>query len=108
MSEHRNEDNSDLKWFCEWVASQCDDLWEHGHAVTIDMYDNPAWGVRVELEGTSLEGVAFAPVLEGEFDEDGWMKCQLKGTVFSMRCNLLRLPDALRIFRTWVEAHQKV
>lgn len=105
MSEHRNEDNSDLKWFCEWIDSLCDGEWEKGQTFRMGMYETAEWRITVNFEFTSLEGVAFSPVLEGTLDEDRWMEYQQKGTLLKIKCSLHRLPDTIRLLRTWVEAN---
>jgi hypothetical protein len=69
------------------------------------MFDNPGWRLEVQLVGTSLENVPFVTVKEGEVDDEEWLHCKVKDNVFEVACNLQRLPDALRVFRTWVEAH---
>jgi Immunity protein 53 len=45
-----------LTWLQAWYAARCDGDWEHGYGVAIQTLDNPGWSLRINLEGTMLEG----------------------------------------------------
>jgi len=104
----------DLDWLMQWYLSQCDEDWEHQFGVTIDTLDNPGWSLTVDLDGTTLEGLAFLPVYEGVSEAeqhvqglDGdvpWLVCRVEGAKFKGWCGPRDLKRLISTFRVWVEA----
>jgi hypothetical protein len=54
-----SSDGTALAELARWYSSQCDGDWEHGNGIEIGTLDNPGWFLRVNLEGTNLNGESF-------------------------------------------------
>ena len=94
---------SDLEWFCAWVAQHCDDEWEHGKAVALQMYDNPGWQLRVDLGNSSMASSGGARRKEGTPEDDRWLDCWIENGVFHGDGDLTQLPRILSVFREWAQ-----
>jgi hypothetical protein len=81
----------------DWLAEQCDGVWEHEHGITIDTIDNPGWHVRIALVGTELENVTLEPV-EVSKSEDEWYRCKLEGRTFEAFGGPRNLRDIVEVF----------
>jgi hypothetical protein len=92
-----------LGWLMVWYAGHCDGEWEHGYGVSIQTLDNPGWCLRIDLNGTDLEGRAFEELSHRYWDDEGWWVCRLNGTVFEGFGGATELSQMIRVFRTWVE-----
>jgi hypothetical protein len=64
-----------------WFAAHCDGNWEQEYGVTIQTVEEPGWELRVDLVGTSLEGVALARQPTGQGSED-WCEMWCDGYTF--------------------------
>jgi hypothetical protein len=93
-----------------WYARQCDGDWEHRAGVTIQSCDNPGWWIKVDLQGTSLETIAFERVAEN-VDADGfqqdrhWLDCRISGAVWHGAGDETQLKRILELFLSWAEGH---
>jgi len=91
-----------LAWLMNWYASNCDGEWEHGYGVTISTIDNPGWSLLVELDGTDMDGVAFATVEHNLVDEQNWWRCWVKDNKFEGAGGPHELATMIEVFRAWV------
>ncbi len=89
-----------LRRLTAWYAAQCDGDWEHGLGVDIGTLDNPGWRVRVNLEGTALEG-RERERSEVHRTEDDWVVTWLEGGSFHAACGPFNLEEALTAFLEW-------
>ena len=67
----------DISGLITWYLSHCDGLWEHEHfGIKISTFDNPALGLRIDLNGTELENKVFEKFTENysadDTDEVDW------------------------------------
>ena len=99
----------DLDWLMNWYRAQCDEDWEHRFGVSIGTLDNPGWSLAVDLQGTEMEGRAFAAVSDnvdanGHPAGEAWLVCRLEGGQFRAYGGALDVGRMIRVFREWVEA----
>jgi len=90
-----------------WYASHCNGEWEHTYGVRIDSLDNPGWWVKVDLAGTELEQVSFAPRLEHRSEID-WLDCKVKDKIFDGAGDPSKLESILAVFLDWATQHERV
>lgn len=99
---------SALKQLQVWFASQCDGDWEHANGIEITSCDNRGWWVKIQLQGTALEGVAFQAVTEN-VGADGfpmgprWFDCKLVGTVWHGAGDETQLERIIAAFVSWAD-----
>lgn len=93
---------NDLMWLQEWFSNHCNGDWEHDQIVVIKSYDNPAWGITINLFGTELENKVFLEVNK-EISPNDWLYCLVREGKFEGRGGPKNLEEILRIFRTWAE-----
>ena len=93
-------ENDLLTWLQSWYAAHCDGDWEHGNGIRINTLDNPGWFVRINLEGTELEGRPFKDYQQ-EVSEDDWLMCRVRGITFEGAGGPGNLGDILRRLRVW-------
>lgn len=103
----------DITWLMGWYLAQCDGDWEHQYGVTIDTLDNPGWSLKVDLNGTSMEGSPFTPIYEGVSEEeqpvqglDGdvpWLVCRVEGSHFKGWGGPRDLGRLIAAFRSWAD-----
>lgn len=60
-----------------WYQNQCDGNWEHNNVIKIETLDNPGWHITIDLEDTSLEGLAPFQIDE-ELSDENWYSIALK------------------------------
>ncbi len=89
-----------LSWLQHWFASQCDGDWEHDEGIRISTLDNPGWEVKINLEGTELEGYPF-PELTRTIDDNDWVVCRLRNAFFEGFGGPSNLTSILEVFRAW-------
>ncbi|MFF5225560.1 immunity 53 family protein [Dactylosporangium sp. NPDC000521] len=92
-----------LTWLQGWYVTQCDGDWEHEYGVSIETLDNPGWSLRVDLQATAMDGLAF-PKQEVHRSEHDWFIARLTGNRFEAFCGPLNLSEAIHQFRLWVTA----
>lgn len=86
----------------EWFATQCNGCWEHERGITIDTIDNPGWHVRIELAGTTQEGLVLKPVGVTR-SEDDWYECRVIDEIFEGVGAARNLGDILDVFLSWTK-----
>jgi hypothetical protein len=75
-----SDDN--LTWLETWYQKQCNGEWEHSYGIHIDTLDNPAWTVKINLNGTRYAGPPNIKIeVEYESDHD-WMVCKVVESVY--------------------------
>lgn len=94
---------SPLDRLSRWYQSQCNDDWEHQYGVQIDTIDNPGWSVRIDLQGTDLQGRALDEVKIDRSDTD-WIRCRLVNNQFEAHGGASNLSELLTRFVDWAEA----
>lgn len=88
-----------------WYHAQCDGDWEHDFGVSIGTLDNPGWFVTIDLRGTGLEDVAFAPVQELDHAMR-WISCEVRESKWLGHGGPRMLPRVLDEFLRWAGEHQ--
>jgi hypothetical protein len=95
-----------------WYVSNCDGDWEHSWGVTITTLDNPGWHVKVNLEGTRMEGKAFNAFEHGvgyDLPEDpdnpeaAWIVCRVADNAFEAAGGPHQLAEIIATFLNWAE-----
>jgi len=89
-----------LVWLQGWYAAQCDGDWEHERGVKIETLDNPGWAIRIDLEGTDLEGQEY-PRHEADINTHNWVRAWTSDRAFHAACGPANLSEALTLFRSW-------
>lgn len=84
----------------DWYFENCDGDWEHEWSVRIQTLDNPGWMVKINLEGTDLEGKTFDR-REVERSEDDWFFLWVEERVFQGRGGPKNLREILSLFLSW-------
>ncbi len=104
----------------DWYKLQCDGNWEQQHGISIISCDNPAWWVKIDLEGTPLEFKPFTTLarntsteqmdriakgLESDPCDRGsdWMLCEVKEKKFDGAGDPDKLSSILDAFLKWAE-----
>ena len=93
--------SDELRELQAWYLQNCDGDWEHDKAIRLATIDNPGWSVRIRLEGTRLESVAFAGVEERYQHETEWVRCWVEEGHFHAAGGPEQLNRMLRIFLDW-------
>lgn len=95
----------------QWYARQCNGEWEHHRGISIESTDNPGWWVKIDLEGTPLQGRAFTAIKEG-LDANGhpkakrWLSCEIKDGQWHGAGDETRLGDIIKHFVTWADGER--
>jgi len=87
-----------FKWIENWYLSNCDGDWEHSYGVKITTLDNPGWSVKIDLEGTELEGLIIEYLLVEKSDND-WYGYKIENNVFEGAGDSGKLEFLLEKFR---------
>lgn len=87
-----------VKWIENWYLSQCDGDWEHSYGVEITTLDNPGWCVKINLDGTELEGLEVEYVLIEKSDDD-WYGFKIQNKIFEAVGDPTKLEVLLEKFR---------
>ena len=91
-----------LAWLEAFYAQSCDGDWEHDYGVEIGTLDNPGWSVRVNLQGTSLEGRSFEKRVTERSDTD-WMHCWFEAGTWNARGGSRNLQEMLQVLQEWAQ-----
>lgn len=97
------EQDSILDWLMRWYEGQCDGDWEHVYGIAIDTLDNPGWSLRIDLNGTQLDGQIFERRTHKYEEEADWWSCWTEDNQFHGAGGPQQLGPMLRVFRDWVE-----
>jgi len=95
-------DDALLEWVQSWYERHCDDDWEHQYGIAIDTLDNPGWCIRIDLNGTALEG-RHLDWVEVETSDADWLHYRVEGNRFEGVGGPRNLRTILQAFRDWVE-----
>jgi Immunity protein 53 len=87
-----------------WFAAHCDGNWEQEYGVTIQTVEEPGWELRVDLVGTSLEGIVLAREGVARADED-WSEVWCDGYTFHAVGGPHNLDELLGSFVSFAELH---
>jgi len=103
-----DQDVTILRRLQNWYKNQCDGVWEHSTGILIESCDNPGWWVKVNLQGTSLQGRAFVEIAEGVNAQrfaigPEWLSCRIEGDVWHGAGDETKLERILGIFLAWSE-----
>ncbi len=85
-----------------WYAAQTDGDWEHSYGIRISTLDNPGWMLKVNLEGTALEGRPFGRVREDRSETD-WVDCVVEADVFRGAGGTHNLRELIEVFVRWAD-----
>jgi hypothetical protein len=101
----------DLEWLERWYEAQCRGEWAHDKGVNIQTLDNPGWLMKVDLQGTDLEGRMADALVERSGDPPGegngyvggddWMECVITEGRFVGAGDPRKFRAILRCFRVW-------
>lgn len=87
-----------------WYSSQCNGDWEHQHGFKITTCDNPAIGLKIDLNQTPLEGRDFACVKYNYDSDSDWLICEkTEDNFFSGVCSPHLFGKVLTIFLDWAD-----
>jgi Immunity protein 53 len=92
--------NNKLLAIEQWLGRQTEDYLSTEKAIQIETLDNPGWGVRVDLKGTSaLSG----DIDTAEFEEnaDYWFHCSIAQKKFIGYGGVHNLSSILTCFTSW-------
>jgi hypothetical protein len=93
-------DGNAFEFLQEWYSGQCDGDWEHQYGVEIGTIDNPGWRVRVDLQGTALDGCRL-DIVRFENADDDWLRYWSDGTRFEAAAGPRSLARAVEAFRSF-------
>lgn len=89
-----------LSWLEEWYLAQCDGDWEHECGIEIGTLDNPGWRLVVDVAGTPLNSLVFAPV-KLERSENDWLNCEISDGKFRAACGPRNLSEVIEVLKRW-------
>ena len=92
--------DDNLKWLSKWYSYYCDGEWEYSHGIRI-VSKQSKWEVGISIHETEMENQPFENISIKRSDYD-WIECFISG-FFEVHCGLDNLPEAIAIFRNWVE-----
>lgn len=104
-------DASTLSRLQSWYSRQCDGVWEHTFGISIDTCDNPGWWVKVNLEGTKLQGQSFDELAENVDIErhaqgPSWFNCHVEGNIWHGAGDETQLERVLNAFLGWADERE--
>jgi hypothetical protein len=86
-----------------WFQARCDGDWEQEQGLRIVSYDNPGWGVTIDLAGTPLAKRTFVEVRTDGTGDD-WYRCWVEDATFRAVGAPPHLQTMLEIFLDWAES----
>ena len=95
-----------VAWIQKWYSSRCDGEWEHDRGVSIETLDNPGWLVKINLQGTNLEGVEFPEVRDLE-PRRRWLACKITEQQFQGAGGPHMLGEILAVFVHWAQGSER-
>ncbi|MBX9695067.1 MAG: immunity 53 family protein, partial [Cyanobacteria bacterium] len=75
---------------------------EHEFGVDITTFDNPGWGITIDLSHTWLEKKPFEP-LHREESKESWISCKVEEFQFRGISDPSRLNELIEIFVAWAK-----
>jgi hypothetical protein len=105
-SQFYMDEPDSLTWLQAWYATQCDGDWEHDYGVSIETLDNPGWFLRLDLQGTAMDGLTFAGQ-EIHRSKNDWFIARVVDDRFEVACGPLNLGEAIHQFRLWVTSQHR-
>ena len=96
-----SQNQNSLDRLQNWYISMCNGDWEHTYGITIETLDNPGWNLEVELTGTGLEDVPFEFVKRQGKEDNDWVFCTKKNSVFIGSGGPKNLSEVIDIFINW-------
>lgn len=93
-----------LKWIENWYQNSCDGDWEHGNGITIRTLDNPGWDLKIDLNGTELEGIEQEWRLIENHEQD-WYGVKIEDGNYKASGDPNKLEFLLNLFKQLVEEH---
>jgi hypothetical protein len=85
-----------------WYVSQCNGTWEHDFRVKLTTFDNPGWGLTINLSETEWETRSFTPV-DIRRSEHNWLQCWVKEKQFHAAGGPLNLREIIEMFLWFVD-----
>lgn len=67
----------------------------------IETLDNPGWFLKLDLQETGMDGLAFSRH-EVQRSKSDWLIAQVVDDRFEVACGPLNLGEAIHQFRLWV------
>jgi Immunity protein 53 len=92
-----------VEFLQSWYQARSNGTWERSHGITIESLDTPGWLVKIDLEGTPLEGQAMAAV-EREISQSDWLVCRVERNCFCGQGDPGKFLAILEVFRAWAES----
>ena len=92
-----------LDWLMQWYQAQCDGDWEHGAGVVIETLDNPGWSIKIDLNGTPLDGQALERLTHDYKHATEWWTCWTQDNQFHGAGGPQQLGSIIGAFRAWAE-----
>lgn len=83
-----------------WFRSQRNDRWKDGE-IDIRSFENPCWFVSINLQHTSVSGMAFTDVVEGAAEVSPWVHCYIEENTWKGAGD--DLERVLEVFLSWAE-----
>src|SRR5688500_9098291 len=93
--------DSTLQWIQKWYASRADEEWEHQYGIQIETFDNPGWGVKIDVKETPWQYIEFSPINTEDRDDD-WLMCEVRDGRFIAAGDPTKLETILTTFKNWI------
>jgi hypothetical protein len=89
-----------------WYTAQCDGQWEHSQGISIETCDNPGWWVKIDIDGTQLQGCSFSPISrnvssDGHPLDTDWVHCSVENGIWNGSGDETKLEEVLETFLDW-------
>lgn len=80
----------------QWYALHLNGDWEHSFGLQIGTLDNPGWTIKIDLEDTCLQQLAYEQLIDGGTMD--WLHISVQAGVFNGAGDPSKLEEILRIF----------
>ncbi len=87
-------------------TANCNGGWEHFFGVVIETLDNPGWSVKIDLEGTTLDGKQYQ-AFRRELSEEQWIYCCVEDNKFIGAGDETQLEEILKAFLSWAKSQNE-
>jgi hypothetical protein len=94
----------------DWYLAQCNGDWEHEYGIKIESLDNPGWSLKIDLNGTPLNGKSHKAVLHNVTEEDelgglwgdkDWFVSRVEHDVYISYGGPRNIEDLIKAFINW-------